>query len=82
MAQSASGIPGITVIGENNKSGFSSWNALTDAWEARLQALAKEFLEGFTAVDPFNKIQTCRNCHLATLCRKDEGFADLGEEEE
>jgi len=82
VAQSARGIPGITIIGENNKSGFSSWSELTDAWEARLQALAKEFLKGFTAVDPFHKTQTCRNCHLATLCRKDECFANLEEEEE
>ena len=82
VAQSASGIPGIAVIGENDKTGFGSWNELTDAWDAHLQAIAKEFLEGLTAVQPFNKNQTCRNCHLATLCRKDEVFEDLEEEEE
>ena len=81
VAQSAGGISGVTVIGENDRSGFSSWNELTDAWETRLQALAKEFLKGFTAVDPFHKTQTCRNCHLATLCRKDESVSDLEEEE-
>ena len=82
VAQSANGISGIAVIGDNDRTGFSSWSELTSAWEISLQALAQEFLDGLTSVQPFNKNLTCRNCHLATLCRKDESYEDLGEEDE
>ena len=36
VAQSASGISGVAVVGENDKSGFGSWDDLTEAWDARL----------------------------------------------
>jgi hypothetical protein len=43
--------------------------ALRDEWEAALLALAADFMRGEAAVDPKARIETCRYCPMAGLCR-------------
>jgi probable DNA repair protein len=42
---------------------------LRDEWEAALLALAADFMRGEAAVDPKDRIETCRYCPMAGLCR-------------
>jgi probable DNA repair protein len=44
------------------------WEDVTAHWRAWLAALARSFAEGDARVDP-KLPQTCRTCHLGTLCR-------------
>lgn len=44
------------------------WQALLAGWQATLEALARAHLAGAAEVSP-KAPQTCRRCHLATLCR-------------
>ena len=81
-AQMARDILRVPVSGGNAPKDFSSWDELTAFWKTSLEELTREFLSGLAVVQPFNKVQTCNYCHLPTLCRKDEVFEDLTEEEE
>lgn len=45
------------------------WQALLSYWRAHLAALSVEFMEGVALVSPKNGAQSCRTCHLSTLCR-------------
>jgi probable DNA repair protein len=52
---------------EDRQQGFD-WEEVTARWRAWLAALARSFAEGDARVDP-KLPQTCRTCHLGTLCR-------------
>ncbi len=41
-------------------------------WRSELTQLAENFREGDARVDPKKSNETCQQCHLASLCRKDE----------
>ena len=73
---------GAPISGGEAPKDFRTWDELTAFWKTSLEDLAKEFLSGLAVVQPYNKAQTCNYCHLPTLCRKDEAFDDLGEEDE
>jgi probable DNA repair protein len=57
-----------------------AWPELQRRWAGWLAALARAHLLGIAQVDP-KQPQTCRNCHLATLCRvsPDAQLAEDGE---
>ena len=63
---------------------FPSWSALLATWRATLERLASEFRSGAAPVDPKQRLMTCRNCDLSTLCRVselvDRGSPTSGEE--
>lgn len=59
--------------------GFT-WAEIRDRWAAWLSALARDFRGGVALVDP-KLPQTCRYCHLETLCRVSPAF-DSAEAEE
>lgn len=48
---------------------FEQWDNLITEWQHTLSRLAREFIEGYAAVDPKNGRVTCEHCHLQTLCR-------------
>ena len=52
---------------EDGQSGFS-WAQVRERWAAWLAALASDYVDGVASVDP-KQPQTCRHCHLPTLCR-------------
>jgi probable DNA repair protein len=52
---------------EDRQAGFS-WPAVRERWAGWLASLAHGYLDGDAAVDP-KQPQTCRQCHLQTLCR-------------
>ncbi|MDE2234614.1 MAG: PD-(D/E)XK nuclease family protein [Gammaproteobacteria bacterium] len=51
------------------------WHALLALWQSALTALANEFLQGEARVDPQHGRNTCRQCHLQSLCRIHEHYA-------
>jgi RecB family exonuclease len=65
---------------EDRETGYE-WAAVTAHWHAWLERLAAGFAAGSCQVDPKLGADTCRNCHLAALCRVEPAAADDGEEE-
>jgi probable DNA repair protein len=67
---------------EDKQSGFT-WQEIQDRWGGWLASLARDYVAGHAAVDP-KQPQTCRLCHLSTLCRVaselDADSADTGDE--
>lgn len=45
------------------------WQALLNYWRYHLSVISTNFLSGDALVSPKNGVQTCRTCHLSTLCR-------------
>jgi hypothetical protein len=63
---------------EDKQTGFT-WQEIRDRWGGWLASLARDYAGGHAAVDP-KQPQTCRLCHLSTLCRvAAELDADAGE---
>jgi ATP-dependent helicase/nuclease subunit B len=52
---------------EDRQDGFS-WQQVQEHWAGWLASLARGYIEGSAVVDP-KQPQTCRLCHLQTLCR-------------
>ena len=46
--------------------------ARIDEWRRVLDALGRDFRAGGAAVDPKDRFDTCKQCHLAALCRVSE----------
>ena len=46
-----------------------TWQQQLDKWQVTLENLADAFYNGNAEVDPKHSLQTCRYCHLQTLCR-------------
>jgi ATP-dependent helicase/nuclease subunit B len=59
---------------ETDDKGFS-WAEIRQRWGAWLAQLATQFREGVADVDP-KRPQTCRLCHLETLCRVEHHAAE------
>jgi probable DNA repair protein len=56
--------------------------AMREQWSSALHALAREFLDGESAVSP-REPEVCRHCPLPALCRKAErNLASAGDDEE
>jgi ATP-dependent helicase/nuclease subunit B len=70
------------LLTEDRQSGFT-WQEIQDRWGGWLTSLARDYLAGNAAVDP-KQPQTCRLCHLSTLCRvvteADADAEDAGDE--
>ncbi|MGH8129954.1 MAG: PD-(D/E)XK nuclease family protein, partial [Steroidobacteraceae bacterium] len=66
---------------EERERGFS-WEVITERWYAWLERLARDHAEGRTEVDPKLGAETCRNCHLAALCRVTAARQDDADAEE
>jgi ATP-dependent helicase/nuclease subunit B len=77
------GLPGLTQpqrfkITDDGEQGLD-WPQIKARWAAWLARLAEEHIAGHAAVDP-KQPQTCRLCHLGTLCRVDRRAAPEEEE--
>ncbi len=46
-----------------------TWELQKSVWENHLEKLAQEFKEGKAVVTPLKGEQSCRSCHLKSLCR-------------
>jgi len=64
---------------EDLEDGFG-WHQVTGHWWAWLERLAHDHAQGKADVDPKLAAQTCRQCHLAALCRVESTPADGDEE--
>jgi hypothetical protein len=64
---------------EEKEKGFE-WPELIAHWHAWLARLAEDFAAGRAEVDPKLATDTCRRCHLGTLCRVEA--ASIVEEDE
>ncbi len=51
---------------------FSEWDQQTHTWQATLEKIGQDFHQGKANVDPKDPNQTCRYCHLHSLCRINE----------
>jgi ATP-dependent helicase/nuclease subunit B len=58
-----------------------SWDGLLAVWKKETDALGASFAAGEARVDPKNGLDTCRLCHLQTLCRVHEKIDFLKGEE-
>ncbi len=47
---------------------YANWGDLLDAWNRRLESLAREHAQGDARLAP-NPTKACRYCHLAGVCR-------------
>ena len=55
----------------------ADWSALVDAWRAELTRIADDFASGVATVAP-KRVDTCRYCGVAMLCRRSERIGDRG----
>ena len=58
-----------------------SWKGLVAGWKKETDKLGNDFAAGEAQVDPKHGLDTCRLCHLQTLCRVHEKPALLKGEE-
>jgi ATP-dependent helicase/nuclease subunit B len=65
---------------EAREAGFT-WPQVRAQWRAWLERLAADFRNGHAGVDPKRAADTCRLCHLATLCRVEPAAPDDAGEE-
>ncbi len=85
IAREAQLLPGMEpadrfALTDAREKGFS-WPEIHARWHAWLSGLARDFRDGVASVDP-KLPQTCRYCHLETLCRVAPGFdADESDED-
>jgi probable DNA repair protein len=78
LAEDASMLPTARV--DDWQRDHADWPALVDAWREELTRLADNFAAGIATVAP-KRIDTCRYCGVAMLCRYNERIgqlADLG----
>jgi probable DNA repair protein len=50
-------------------SGSTDWLQLKQHWQRVLTALADDFIQGKSVVDPKSAVQSCQYCHFASACR-------------
>lgn len=60
---------------EDREDGFG-WRQVREHWWGWLERLARDYAEGKADVDPKLAASTCRQCHLAALCRVESAPAD------
>ncbi len=75
-------LPNLTERKQLRIAGTEDWTEIRMQWEAKLNTLADELIEGRLHADPLHKTQTCKNCDYSTLCRIVESSEDLAYEEE
>lgn len=84
LGAAGAGLPGLTPaerfrISEDVEQGLG-WAQIKERWTAWLARLVEQHRAGDAAVDP-KQPQTCRLCHLGTLCRVDRRAAPEEAEE-
>ena len=57
---------------------YAEWKELLQAWQRRLDTLAREHAEGDARLAP-NPTRACRYCHLQGLCRSRQAFIEAEE---
>lgn len=65
-------LPNVTPIEQKRgmqQRGYESWGVLCQEWQAALDNLARQFVNGVAAVDPKNAGLTCAQCDLQSICR-------------
>jgi probable DNA repair protein len=67
-------LPGAKIVSQDE------FDAKLSEWRRVLAGLAAEFSAGRAEPDPKRGSQTCRNCHLATLCRIHEQGMEVADE--
>ncbi len=77
LAEDASMLPGARV--DDWQRDHADWSALVDAWRGELTKLADDFASGVAAVAP-KRVDTCRYCGVAMLCRYSERIGDRGDQ--
>ncbi len=60
----------------NVKASPAPWENLLEQWEINLTALANDFCNGKSVVDPKKYPTTCQYCHLAAVCRINEKVSE------
>ncbi len=69
-------IPGaLTLAASKQAADYADWHSLLAHWRETLVELGEAFRAGQAAVDPKQYPQTCRYCHLPSLCRVGEQHA-------
>jgi probable DNA repair protein len=54
---------------------YANWGDLLQAWNRRLEALAREHAQGDARLAP-NPIKACRHCHLRGVCRSAQALLE------
>lgn len=64
-----------------SEAGALDWSQLKQQWVDILSALAQDFIDGKSAVDPKQRNKTCQYCDLSAVCRIGHQQGQLIEEE-
>ena len=54
---------------------YANWDDLLQAWNRRLESLAREHAQGDARLAP-NPAKACRYCHLAGVCRSAQALLE------
>ncbi|MBC7625261.1 MAG: PD-(D/E)XK nuclease family protein [Aeromicrobium sp.] len=76
-------LPNVTPIEQKrgmSARGYVSWDVLVRQWEAALNRLATQFVNGIAVVDPKHGGLTCAQCELQSVCRVAEVTGQRGDE--
>jgi probable DNA repair protein len=57
---------------------YANWGDLLQAWNRRLESLAREHAQGDARLAP-NPARACRHCHLSGVCRSAQALQDAEE---
>jgi ATP-dependent helicase/nuclease subunit B len=71
ISQQDLGFKDIKPLEKNKYATALDWSDQIRQWHATLTHLAEDFIAGVACVDPKQRQETCRNCHLHALCRID-----------
>lgn len=70
LSKEATEIDGLVTLNKMQKSGaMENWELQNAAWETHMENLAQEFKSGQASIAPLKGDQSCRTCHLKSLCR-------------
>ncbi len=62
-------IKNVKPLEKSKDAASSDWVTQIQAWQTTLTQLADNFSQGDARVDPKYLVETCKNCHLHSLCR-------------
>jgi ATP-dependent helicase/nuclease subunit B len=68
------GIDSVKTLYEEKHTEATSWKEQVEKWKETLEKLGDDFYNGKANVDPKDPVETCRYCHLQTLCRVHENI--------
>lgn len=65
-------IDSVKTLHEEKSTEATDWKQQVEQWKQTLEKLGDDFYHGKAHVDPKDPVETCRHCHLQTLCRVNE----------